>query len=506
MRGRRKGGAPAPALESRPAWLPSPWPPVSGPAAFSPAQDKRRAGRGRFGRRGRVEGARSTAGWELTASGSDQGAREEGEIGPCAKAARGLSQAKHATADAKKKKRLAIYKPTIDASHAGGGAGQRGRCPTLRRSICQRAPWVGSAGAVGARRRRGSGVRAPGPWGEYRCAAAHRRRCRCPACCSAAHTLGPVWPCFNSLYPPQCCYNQRTYTTHPWRLRDAATGELLAEYVGETATLTLLPGGGVRCKPGLHRPPPAEIEDPRWGGWRLRGAAAGAISVLAFDCVCDEAVSAAEHVVEVGRGRGVQRGQKGEGTCRTGLRMHGCGPDNTAHAAATPPARCLLLGPRGCHLTNATAAATLSRLLPPLLQSMLRDADPAVVAALVDAGADLAIIGRGQVRGAHSGSWRTAASSIDRVLALAWQCRAPRRSSAAVVPFCGPTHERSPPLRLTSSLRPSGLASRPPATFPCTATCVAWPAATAAAATMTRRAAWAATQVRAAGDAEGGMH
>lgn len=31
--------------------------------------------------------------------------------------------------------------------------------------------------------------------------------------------------------PVQCYYNQDTYVNHPWRLRDAASGDLLAECV-----------------------------------------------------------------------------------------------------------------------------------------------------------------------------------------------------------------------------------------------------------------------------------
>lgn len=72
--------------------------------------------------------------------------------------------------------------------------------------------------------------------------------------------------------------------------------------MGGTATVTLLPDGGMRCEAGLHRPPPADIQDPRWGSWRLRGTAAGCIPIWAFDCVCQEAVCAAEHVVEVRKG------------------------------------------------------------------------------------------------------------------------------------------------------------------------------------------------------------
>ena len=44
----------------------------------------------------------------------------------------------------------------------------------------------------------------------------------------AAHVPPPpptTWPA--ALL--QCSYNQATYTSHPWRLRDAASGDLLAE-------------------------------------------------------------------------------------------------------------------------------------------------------------------------------------------------------------------------------------------------------------------------------------
>ena len=152
-----------------------------------------------------------------------------------------------------------------------------------------------------------------------------------PPLCRGLPSAPTGWPQLHPLPQTslQCCYNQRTYTTHPWRLRDAATGALLAHYVGGTATLTLLPGSAVRCEPGLHRPPPAVIEDPRWGAWRLRGAAAGAIPVLAFDCVSQEAVSAAEHVVEVGKG-GRGHGASAEGAARPFLEEPAllcCGPD-----------------------------------------------------------------------------------------------------------------------------------------------------------------------------------
>ncbi|EFN55802.1 hypothetical protein CHLNCDRAFT_145288 [Chlorella variabilis] len=93
-----------------------------------------------------------------------------------------------------------------------------------------------------------------------------------------------------------CYYNQDTYVNHPWRLRDAASGDLLAEYVGPTATITLQHDGSTHIEPGLHRPPLVEVSDPRWGTYRQRGEALG-IPILAFDCVCQEAVETAAHIV-----------------------------------------------------------------------------------------------------------------------------------------------------------------------------------------------------------------
>lgn len=67
-------------------------------------------------------------------------------------------------------------------------------------------------------------------------------------------------------------------------------------YVGPTATITLLPDGGTHAEPGLHRPPAAEVSDPRWGTYRQRGTALG-IPIFAFDCVDQQAVQQAEHIV-----------------------------------------------------------------------------------------------------------------------------------------------------------------------------------------------------------------
>lgn len=49
-------------------------------------------------------------------------------------------------------------------------------------------------------------------------------------------------------------------------------------------------------QPGLAAPPLPQASDPRWGTFRARGAACG-LPILAFDCVCDEAVDTAEGVL-----------------------------------------------------------------------------------------------------------------------------------------------------------------------------------------------------------------
>lgn len=88
---------------------------------------------------------------------------------------------------------------------------------------------------------------------------------------------------------------------------------------------------GVAAALRLTAPPVArvqvEVTDPRWGTYRQRGQALG-IPILAFDCVCQEAVATAAHII----------------------------------------------------------------------QSMLADADGSVVRAMVESGAEVAVIGRNQAR------------------------------------------------------------------------------------------------------------
>lgn len=90
---------------------------------------------------------------------------------------------------------------------------------------------------------------------------------------------------------PHCSFNQATYTKHPWRLRDEATGEIVGEYVGPTATLTVTVGG-TRVVPGLHRVPQANVTHPVFGTYRQRGEVMG-VPIMAFDCVAQEAVGLA---------------------------------------------------------------------------------------------------------------------------------------------------------------------------------------------------------------------
>ena len=48
--------------------------------------------------------------------------------------------------------------------------------------------------------------------------------------------------------------------------------------------------------PCAFSPVQVEVSDPRWGTYRQRGEALG-IPILAFDCVCQEAVETAAHIV-----------------------------------------------------------------------------------------------------------------------------------------------------------------------------------------------------------------
>ena len=150
-------------------------------------------------------------------------------------------------------------------------------------------------------------------------------------------------------------YNQDTYVGHRWRMRDAASGALLAEYAGDAATITLPADGDAQVEPGLHRPPQGEVTDPRWGTYRRRGEALG-MPICAFDCVCQEAVDTAAHI----------------------------------------------------------------------MLSVLADADGSIVQAMVDAGAEVAIIGKDQVQPCWPAGWRSARCAQPRPACRCRQLRAPR--------------------------------------------------------------------------------
>jgi hypothetical protein len=72
----------------------------------------------------------------------------------------------------------------------------------------------------------------------------------------ASHGIQRLQACSRSVcIVLQAFYNQDTFVGHAWRLRDASSGQLLAEYVGPTATITLTADGDTKVQPGLHRPP-----------------------------------------------------------------------------------------------------------------------------------------------------------------------------------------------------------------------------------------------------------
>uniref|UniRef100_A0A7S0WVU0 von Hippel-Lindau disease tumour suppressor beta domain-containing protein n=1 Tax=Chlamydomonas leiostraca TaxID=1034604 RepID=A0A7S0WVU0_9CHLO len=85
---------------------------------------------------------------------------------------------------------------------------------------------------------------------------------------------------------------QHTFTTHPWRVRLLPSKAVVGEHVGPSVVFEAL--GEQTCKLSplqVMTQPKAE-----WGEWRQRADAAG-IAILAYDCVGDDAVRIACHVV-----------------------------------------------------------------------------------------------------------------------------------------------------------------------------------------------------------------
>eukprot|EP00882_Tetradesmus_deserticola_P023566 GHRQ01025657.1.p1 GENE.GHRQ01025657.1~~GHRQ01025657.1.p1 ORF type:complete len:341 (+),score=136.61 GHRQ01025657.1:292-1314(+) len=90
-----------------------------------------------------------------------------------------------------------------------------------------------------------------------------------------------------------------TFSTHPWRFKasDGASKPVWT-YVGRSAVLRLRPGGKLQVKQ-LATAEQQQQQDnddcswvkPEWGQYRQRGCVVG-MPIMAYDCVCDEAVSA----------------------------------------------------------------------------------------------------------------------------------------------------------------------------------------------------------------------
>uniref|UniRef100_A0A383VWG0 von Hippel-Lindau disease tumour suppressor beta domain-containing protein n=1 Tax=Tetradesmus obliquus TaxID=3088 RepID=A0A383VWG0_TETOB len=91
-----------------------------------------------------------------------------------------------------------------------------------------------------------------------------------------------------------------TFNTHPWRFKPSdGSAKPVWSYMGSSAVLRLQPGGKLQVKrlaAAAEHQQQAEEDDsswakPEWGQYRQRGSVAG-MPIMAYDCVCDEAVSA----------------------------------------------------------------------------------------------------------------------------------------------------------------------------------------------------------------------
>lgn len=69
------------------------------------------------------------------------------------------------------------------------------------------------------------------------------------------------------IVEPEGDISQSTYSTHAWRICDEQSGLSLAEYVGPSATLSLLADGSLRIQVAAQAPPTVEeaAEAPQGG-------------------------------------------------------------------------------------------------------------------------------------------------------------------------------------------------------------------------------------------------
>lgn len=136
-------------------------------------------------------------------------------------------------------------------------------------------------------------------------AAARVSVCTCSLLCTEAPPYWPA-PCVGTAdpQPPSaCCPTAR----HGCRRGCTARRRCAAWVPFGRCAAAAVRAQHTRCRPVLmshpppHPPPVApqvEFVDPKWGPFRQRGLALGTIPISAFDCVSQEAVQAAEALLE----------------------------------------------------------------------------------------------------------------------------------------------------------------------------------------------------------------
>lgn len=100
-----------------------------------------------------------------------------------------------------------------------------------------------------------------------------------------------------STVHPDGSYCLSSFSTHPWALTYGDGHHVT--YVGSSALLVLLPKGKLQVKPYQHAADDDDSswQDPAWGQYEQRGSVLG-MPIMAWQCVCAEAVQQAEHVVQ----------------------------------------------------------------------------------------------------------------------------------------------------------------------------------------------------------------